>query len=93
MSVYTKTGDKGESSLYNGRRKPKVVPSFPSPVSIVYRRLVPGAHRHLLLSSSVPSTHQDHPFFMALGDTDELNACIGVAAEFCEIKGHMEISE
>ena len=45
FKIYTKTGDKGESSLYNGQRKPKT-----------------------------------DPVFAALGDVDELNACVGLAA-------------
>ena len=47
IKVYTKTGDKGSSSLYNGSRATK--------------------------SSDV---------FAALGDTDELNAALGMAREF-----------
>jgi ATP:cob(I)alamin adenosyltransferase len=46
--VYTRTGDKGASSLFNGVRAPKT--------SLV---------------------------FAALGDTDELNAAIGVVREHC----------
>jgi cob(I)alamin adenosyltransferase len=45
FKIYTKTGDKGESSLYNGQRKPKT-----------------------------------DGVFAALGDVDELNACLGLAA-------------
>jgi cob(I)alamin adenosyltransferase len=49
FKIYTKTGDEGESSLYNGQRKPK--------------------------SDGV---------FAALGDIDEVNACIGAATEHCK---------
>lgn len=48
IKVYTRTGDKGKSSLYNGKRK-----------------------------------HKSDDIFAALGDTDELNACLGVAREHC----------
>ena len=50
--VYTKTGDAGTTSLYNGARLPK-----------------------------------DDAFFGALGDVDELNACIGLAREHCAALG------
>lgn len=48
MKIYTKTGDKGTSSLYNGKRFPKT-----------------------------------EIYFQALGDTDELNASLGLAREYC----------
>ena len=48
FKVYTKTGDAGSSSLFNGQRRAK-----------------------------------DEIIFAALGDTDELNAAIGVAAAHC----------
>lgn len=50
--VYTKTGDGGTSSLFNGLRKPK-----------------------------------DDDFFSALGDVDELNACVGLSREHCLASG------
>lgn len=46
--IYTKTGDKGASSLFNGERRAKT-----------------------------------DPFFAALGDIDEVNACIGLASAHC----------
>lgn len=48
LRIYTRTGDKGQSSLYNGKRESKAA-----------------------------------TVFSALGDTDELNANIGVAFEAC----------
>ena len=50
--VYTKTGDKGTTSLYSGERRQK-----------------------------------DDVFFQALGDVDELNACIGLSREHCAAHG------
>jgi len=53
IKVYTKTGDKGKSSLYDGSRAEK-----------------------------------DDRFFMALGDVDELNSCLGVCFEHCKREGN-----
>ena len=52
VRVYTRTGDKGSSSLYNGERRPK-----------------------------------DDACFAALGDVDELNACLGLARVYCAALG------
>ncbi|GJP70613.1 hypothetical protein CLOP_g1530 [Closterium sp. NIES-67] len=56
--VYTRTGDKGTSSLYTGERRRK----------------------------------DDH-VFGALGDVDELNSALAVAAEYCRVQGLKELCE
>eukprot|EP01127_Copromyxa_protea_P004221 TRINITY_DN14118_c0_g1_i1.p1 TRINITY_DN14118_c0_g1~~TRINITY_DN14118_c0_g1_i1.p1 ORF type:complete len:249 (-),score=38.06 TRINITY_DN14118_c0_g1_i1:8-754(-) len=57
VPVYTKTGDKGTSSLFGNERRPK-----------------------------------DDLIFQALGDTDELNAALGLAAEYCKSSGNTQLA-
>lgn len=55
-SIYTRTGDKGVSSLFNGDR-----------------------------------VHKSNSVFDALGDVDELNACVGLAFEHCSDLGFSDL--
>ena len=75
VKIYTKTGDKGKSSLFTGCATPA------APVTVLLALAARRAHADTRPRRE--RRRKDDAVFEALGDVDELTVAIGVAREYC----------